>query len=177
MRGVAENVSNAFKSLASSWLRTALTTLGVQKDVTEQIQSLGANIVFVVPGKLDKNSTPNTLALLGVSTLTQRDVQALRELKSIDRVAPFIFVGGVVDQDSKLARRVCTQDDEVDALNREIIADLVEKMQRRPDLIEPTMHLFSASRHVERVADHATNIAEDVVYLVEGEIIRHRREI
>jgi phosphate transport system protein len=44
-------------------------------------------------------------------------------------------------------------------------------------LIEPTMHLFSASRHVERVADHATNIAEDVVYLVEGEIIRHRREI
>ena len=58
-----------------------------------------------------------------------------------------------------------------------IIADLVETMQKRPDLIEPTMHLFSASRHVERVADHATNIAEDVVYLVEGEIIRHRREI
>ena len=118
MRGVAENVSNAFKSLASSWLRTALTTLGmiigvgsvallvsiglgVQKDVTEQIQSLGANIVFVVPGKLEKDSTPNALALLGVSTLTQHDVQALRELKSIDRVAPFIFVGGVVEQDSK----------------------------------------------------------------------------
>ena len=83
MRGVAENVSNAFKSLASSWLRTALTTLGmiigvgsvallvsiglgVQKDVTEQIQSLGANIVFVVPGKLDKDFTPNPLALLDI---------------------------------------------------------------------------------------------------------------
>lgn len=86
-------------------------------------------------------------------------------------------IDAFVEQDSRLARRVCTQDDEVDALNREIIADLVDTMQRRSELIEPTMHLFSASRHVERVADHATNIAEDVVYLVEGEIIRHRREI
>ena len=118
MRGVTENIANAFKSLASSWLRTTLTTLGmiigvgsvallvsiglgVQKDVTEQIQALGANLIFVVPGKLEKDSTPNTLALLGVSTLTERDVQALRALKSVDRVAPFIFVGGTVDQDSK----------------------------------------------------------------------------
>lgn len=82
-----------------------------------------------------------------------------------------------VEQDSFLARKVCAQDDHVDALNREIINDLVQTMQKRPDIIEPTMHLFSASRHVERVADHATNIAEDVVYLVEGEIIRHHREI
>jgi putative ABC transport system permease protein len=118
MRIVAENVSSAFQSLASSWLRTSLTTLGmiigvgsvallvsigmgVQKDVTEQIQALGANLIFVVPGKLDKNSTPNTLALLGVSTLTEHDVRQLRELKSVDRVAPFIFVGGTVDQGAK----------------------------------------------------------------------------
>lgn len=46
-------------------------------------------------------------------------------------------------------------------------------MKKSPDLIEPLTHLFSATRHLERVADHATNIAEDVVYLVEGEIIRH----
>jgi putative ABC transport system permease protein len=50
------------------------------------------------PGKLDKNSAPNTLALLGVSTLTENDVLAVAKLKSIDRVAPFIFVGGTVDQ-------------------------------------------------------------------------------
>src|SRR4051812_24129795 len=61
-------------------------------------------------------------------------------------------IDAFVEQDNKLARTVCTQDDEVDALNREIIADLVDTMQKRPDLIEPTMHLFSASRHVERVA-------------------------
>jgi phosphate transport system protein len=81
-----------------------------------------------------------------------------------------------VAQDSRLAREVCGQDDVVDALNREIIDELLQMMKRSPDLIEPALQLFSASRHVERVADHATNIAEDVVYLVEGEIIRHRAE-
>jgi phosphate transport system protein len=81
-----------------------------------------------------------------------------------------------VAQDSRLARDVCGQDDIVDALNREIIDELLLMMKRSPDLVEPALQLFSASRHVERVADHATNIAEDVVYLVEGEIIRHRAE-
>ncbi len=81
-----------------------------------------------------------------------------------------------VAQDSRLAREVCGQDDVVDALNREIIDELLQMMKRSPDLIEPALQLFSASRHVERVADHATNIAEDVVYLVEGEIVRHRAE-
>jgi phosphate transport system protein len=81
-----------------------------------------------------------------------------------------------VAQDSRLARDVCRQDDIVDSLNREIIDELLEIMKRSPDLVEPAMQLFSASRHVERIADHATNIAEDVVYLVEGEIIRHRAE-
>ncbi|HTI51653.1 MAG TPA: phosphate signaling complex protein PhoU [Planctomycetaceae bacterium] len=81
-----------------------------------------------------------------------------------------------VAQDSRLARDVCRQDDIVDSLNREIIDELLVIMKRSPDLVEPAMQLFSASRHIERVADHATNIAEDVVYLVEGEIIRHRAE-
>jgi phosphate transport system protein len=81
-----------------------------------------------------------------------------------------------VAQDSRLARDVCGQDDIVDALNREIIDELLQMMKGSPDLVEPALQLFSASRHVERVADHATNIAEDVVYLVEGEIIRHRAE-
>ena len=81
-----------------------------------------------------------------------------------------------VDQDSQRARDVCMKDDVVDALNREIIDELLETMKRAPELVDPALQLFSASRHVERVADHATNIAEDVVYLVEGAIIRHRPE-
>ena len=118
MSSFSENVSSAFRSLGSNWMRTALTTLGmiigvgsvtllvsigvgVQKDVTEQIQGLGANLVFVLPGKLEKNSAPNAFALVGVSTLTERDVQELRSLPSVYRATPLIFVGGTVDHDGK----------------------------------------------------------------------------
>ena len=79
-----------------------------------------------------------------------------------------------VNLDGHLARLVCRLDDEVDRYNDEIIEELIHVMQSSPDLVEPGLSLFSATRHVERIADHATNIAEDVVYLVEGEIIRHR---
>ncbi len=86
-------------------------------------------------------------------------------------------IDSYVDLDAERARRVCNDDDHVDELNRQIIAELVQRMQSNPDLVEALMHVFSASRHVERVADHATNIAEDVVYMVEGEIIRHRNSL
>jgi phosphate transport system protein len=79
-----------------------------------------------------------------------------------------------VNLDPRLARRVIRLDDEADRFNREIIQDLMEQMQSAPATIPPCMSLFSAVRQLERIADHATNIAEDVVYLVEGEIVRHR---
>ena len=49
-------------------------------------------------------------------------------------------------------------------------------MQENSEYVEPALHCFSASRHVERIADHAENIAEDVIYLVDGDIIRHRHD-
>jgi phosphate transport system protein len=79
-----------------------------------------------------------------------------------------------VKLDPHLARRVCRLDDEVDRYNAEIIQELIRTMKQSPELVEPGLSLFSATRHLERIADHATNIAEDVVYLVEGTIIRHR---
>jgi phosphate transport system protein len=78
-----------------------------------------------------------------------------------------------VNLDGRLARMVCRLDDEVDRYNQEIIEELIGIMRRSPELVEPGLSLFSATRHLERIADHATNIAEDVVYMVEGEIIRH----
>ena len=50
-------------------------------------------------------------------------------------------------------------------------------MRAEHDCIEPALHLFSATRHIERIADHATNIAEDVIYLVEGAIVRHQHQV
>jgi phosphate transport system protein len=79
-----------------------------------------------------------------------------------------------VNLDARLARRVCRLDDEVDRYNNEIIQELIGMMQQSPAMVEPGLSLFSATRHLERIADHATNIAEDVVYLVEGTIVRHQ---
>jgi phosphate transport system protein len=76
--------------------------------------------------------------------------------------------------DARLARWVCRLDDEVDRYNSEIIDEVVRAMQQAPEMVPPGVSLFSAVRHLERIADHATNIAEDVIYLVEGEIVRHR---
>jgi phosphate transport system protein len=79
-----------------------------------------------------------------------------------------------VNLDTHQARVVLRMDDEVDRYNNEIIQEVMQTMKESPILIEAGMSLFSATRHLERIADHATNVAEDVVYLVEGEIVRHR---
>jgi len=81
-----------------------------------------------------------------------------------------------VNMDAGLARQVIRTDDDVDRLNQEIIDELIQMMRKNPERIEAGLSLFSATRHLERIADHATNIAEDVIYLVEGEIIRHHPE-
>ena len=78
--------------------------------------------------------------------------------------------------DIDAAREVCVRDDVVDDLNRQVIFDLHALVEANLSNIEPAFHFYSASRHVERIADHATNIAEDVIYLVDGEIARHRND-
>jgi phosphate transport system protein len=83
-------------------------------------------------------------------------------------------IDAYVHLDVRTAREVCAQDESIDELNRKIIDELTKMMQANPNQVEAALHLFSASRQIERIADHATNIAEDVVYLVQGEIIRHR---
>ena len=79
-----------------------------------------------------------------------------------------------VNLNTEQAKQVMRMDDEVDRYNSEIIQEIIRAMQKSPELIDASLSMFSATRHLERIADHATNIAEDVVYLVEGEIVRHR---
>ncbi|MEL7497908.1 MAG: phosphate signaling complex protein PhoU [Planctomycetota bacterium] len=81
-----------------------------------------------------------------------------------------------VDGDLELAKKVIQMDASVDSANLEIIQELRSLMQQGKELVEPALHCFSASRHLERIADHAENIAEDVIYFVDGEIIRHRHD-
>ena len=81
-----------------------------------------------------------------------------------------------VNSDVLLANQVIQLDQSVDDYNLAVINELKELMQENRDYVEPALHCFSASRHVERIADHAENIAEDVIYLVDGDIVRHRHE-
>lgn len=82
----------------------------------------------------------------------------------------------LMKQDAKLAYEVLSADDEIDAMHREMYAKIQDAIRRKPEQLESLIHLLSCSRHLERIADHATNIAEDVVYMIEGVIVRHHAE-
>jgi phosphate transport system protein len=142
-------------------LRRIATVLKINTDL-ERMADLAADIAerAVALGKLPPLSIPSNLQRM-------TDVATSMVRQSLD---------AFVHMDTRLARRVIRLDDEVDRLNRENIEDLIQVMQQSPAMVEPGLSLFSATRHLERIADHATNIAEDVVYLVEGEIVRHKPE-
>lgn len=80
----------------------------------------------------------------------------------------------VVNQDLELAYQVCAQDDEVDAMKNAMQIQFALEITKSQANVESTINLFLISRHLERIADHATNISEDVIYMITGEIHRHR---
>jgi phosphate transport system protein len=79
----------------------------------------------------------------------------------------------LIKLDNNLAFKVLMMDDEVDGIKREAYDKIKKAMRENPNKIGYLINMLLISRHLERMADHATNIAEEVVYLVEGEIIRH----
>ena len=81
-----------------------------------------------------------------------------------------------VNIDTDLAKQVLDMDNEVDEMNRRMYCAVYELIRKNPEDVEVLLHLLSASRHLERIADHATNIAEDVIYMVDGRIVRHKPE-
>ena len=78
-----------------------------------------------------------------------------------------------VRRDANLARAVCGRDDEVDDLYKQIFHELLELMVADPRTVSPALHRLLLARNLERIADHATNISEDVIYYVEGRDVRH----
>ena len=79
----------------------------------------------------------------------------------------------LVNLDTDLAVKVCILDDEVDEINGEVHRLVKGAIRDNPEQGEHLINLLLISRHLERIADHATNIAEEVIYLIEGEIVRH----
>lgn len=82
----------------------------------------------------------------------------------------------LVNLDPARARAVCAMDDEADEMHRETFRRVEQAVVRYSTEFGALSHFLSVSRYLERIADHATNIAEDVIYMVEGEIVRHRGE-
>ena len=78
-----------------------------------------------------------------------------------------------VNVDIGMAREIRSADAEIDALNRTLATRLKAEISRNPDQLEALLKLLHVSRHLERIGDHATNIAEDLIYLIEGKIVRH----
>ena len=142
-------------------LRHLATVLKINSDL-ERIADLACNIAergaclhrypyFPIPDNLPR--------MIGIATEMVR-----------------LALDAFVDSDAEMARKIITQDSSVDELHLTVIVELKSLMEKEPDIVDAALHCFSASRHVERIADHAVNIAEDVIYLATGEIVRHRYE-
>jgi phosphate transport system protein len=142
-------------------LRRVAATMKINSDL-ERMADLAANIAeraYALASGPEIHVPPTFRQMTDMSNLMVRD--------SLD---------AFVHLNVELAKRVCRLDVHVDRFHREIIEQVTRFMKQSPDNIDAGLNLFSAARQLERIADHATNIAEDVVYLVEGKIIRHHRE-
>ena len=98
------------------------------------------------------------------------------EMSSIAREMVKHAIDSFVNNDPALAREILPKDDLVDNLNKNIFQFLVAEMKANPEIIEAAAHVIVLSRHLERLADHATNISEDVVYLVDAKIVKHHAQ-
>jgi phosphate transport system protein len=83
-------------------------------------------------------------------------------------------VQSLIEADAKLAESVLAMDDEIDDMNRDVQAELIEVMQQHPMVSGQALNAIIISRNLERAADHATNIAEDVIFWVRGSDVRHK---
>ena len=139
-------------------LRRVTTVLKINSDL-ERIADLACNIAERAQCMYEYAYFP----------IPEQLTPMVRQATTMVRLALDSFV----DSDVSLAKKVIQLDQAVDDHNLAVINELKSLMKQDVELIEPAMHCFSASRHVERMADLAENIAEDVIYLVDGDIVRH----
>jgi phosphate transport system protein len=125
-------------------------------------------------GDLAVNIAERTLELLKFPQLKPLiDIPRMAELaQAMVRDSINAFING----DAALAKNVCERDDQVDNLNNQVFRELLTFMMEDPETITRAVDLILVGRHLERIADHATNIGEDVIYMVKGKTIKHHVE-
>ncbi len=148
----------ALNQPAAGDLRFITTAMKIVTDL-ERIWDQAVNIAQRV---LELNRDPQLKPYIDLPRMADKAQRMVKE--SLDA-----FVAG----DTALARQVCGEDAEVDALKEQIFRELLTFMMEDPRAIPRAIRIILISRFLERVADHATNIAEMVVYLVEGKMVRH----
>jgi phosphate transport system protein len=142
-------------------LRLVVSTLKINNDL-ERIGDLGVNIAERAIYLCKKPSVPIPFDFENMWQLSLDMVE-----RSLDSFVTMNLV---------LAKQVCDDDDKVDKINKEMYDKVYQGIRTNPQHVEAYIHYLSISRHLERVADYATNICEDVIYMIEGRIVRHQPE-
>jgi phosphate transport system protein len=143
---------------AAGDLRFITTAMKIVTD----LERIGDQAVNIAQRVLELNREPQLKPYIDLPRMADRAQHMVKE--SLD---------AFVARDTALARQVCGEDAEVDALKEQIFRELLTYMMEDPRTVSRAIRVILISRFMERVADHATNIAEMVIYLVEGKMVRH----
>src|SRR5260370_21901847 len=130
--------------------------------IATALERMGDQAVNIGQRVLELNREPQLKPYIDLPRMAEKAQRMVKE--SLD---------AFVARDTALARQVCGEDAEVDALKEQIFRELLTFMMEDPRTIPRAIRVILISRFMERVADHATTIAEMVVYLVEGKMVRH----
>ena len=148
--------------LTKAPLATNLRLVTVAMKISQNLERIGDEATKIAKRARDLSQEPPVKITLDLPRLAR---MALDMLKAA--------LDAFVNHDSAAARALIPRDKEVDALNKEIHQILAQHMVDHPDTIGRCLHLMVVSKSLERIADHAKNMAEDVVYLYEAQDIRH----
>jgi len=147
---------------AAGDLRFITTAMKIVTD----LERIGDQAVNIGQRTLELNAEPQLKPYIDLPRMAERAQRMVKE-----------GLDAFVARDTELARRVCAADEEVDALKEQIFRELLTFMMADPRTIPRAIRLILISRFLERVADHATNIAEMVIFMVKGKSIRHIDEL
>ena len=142
-----------------------LRFLAMALKINNDLERMGDQAVNIAERTLELLKEPLLKPLIDIPRMAQIAQAMVKD--SLD---------AFVQQDVPRARAVCQRDDEVDRYDDQIFRELLTYMMQDPKAITRSVNLILVSRHLERIADHATNIAEDVIYLVEGKNIKHHAQ-